>query len=519
MISHPTQEYQKRERNGQLSLMPAFPVAPKKPTLIAKLQNYSNSIPTPNSSLISPVVLISKEQDLEPFWNESVEAMSALLWLPTKTDLPVLGLTSSVGGVNLTVQKSWFSTKTVYPQNENWLKTFLPLSMFSVADSEDLESTSLQSKKIRIYPSSLLEKTWKKWLAACRYCFNQAIAMPRQSTTRIGKLKLRNLVMQSDLPQWVKETPCHIRQNAIFDAHQAYRASRDAKFRSIRNPRQIIKFNESNFTQGTWYSQLTKTLKFKTSEPIPSQCDYGTQLVYRRGKWFAIFPEPVITSSTSSQKIIALDPGVRTFLTGYDGDRVIEIGNGDMGRITRNCQHLDDLVSRSTKVNAKQRRSMRKAANRIREKIHNLIDEVHKKAAHYLTTNYGLIFLPRFESSEMVAKSSRKIQSKTVRNMLTWAHYRFKLVLKHQAPKRGCVVLDVGESHTSKTCGACGHRHASLGGAKIHKCPHCGSQTQRDANGARNIMLRALRDSSFTVSNDGIAIVTVQALSINVKEC
>ncbi|MEK9512103.1 MULTISPECIES: hypothetical protein [Limnospira] len=36
--------------------------------------------------------------------------------------------------------------------------------------------------------------------------------MQRQLTTRIGKLKLRNLVMQSDLPQWVKETPCQIRQ-------------------------------------------------------------------------------------------------------------------------------------------------------------------------------------------------------------------------------------------------------------------------------------------------------------------
>ncbi|WP_197285417.1 MULTISPECIES: hypothetical protein [Planktothricoides] len=71
-------------------------------------------------------------------------------------------------------------------------------------------------------------------------------------------------------------------------------------------------------------------------------------------------------------------------------------------------------------MNAKRRRSMRKAANRIREKIQNLIDEVHKKAAHYLTNNYGLIFLPRFESSLMVAKSRRKIRSKTVRSMLTW---------------------------------------------------------------------------------------------------
>ncbi|MDT9196452.1 MAG: transposase, partial [Limnospira sp. PMC 1295.21] len=78
---------------------------------------------------------------------------------------------------------------------------------------------------------------------------------------------------------------------------------------------------------------LTKTLSFKASEPVPVRCEYGTQLVYRRGLWFAIFPEPVIATHTSSPKIIALDPGVRTFLTGYDGDKVIEIGNGDMGRI------------------------------------------------------------------------------------------------------------------------------------------------------------------------------------------
>ncbi|MCV3216205.1 RNA-guided endonuclease TnpB family protein [Plectonema radiosum NIES-515] len=364
-----------------------------------------------------------------------------------------------------------------------------------------------------------MHKTWKKWLAACRYCYNQAIQMQRNSQTKIGKLKLRNQVMQLDLPAWVKEVPCHIKQNAIFDAHQAYSASRSAKFRSVRDPNQTIKFNNSNFAKGKWYCNITKKLNFECSEPIPRLCEYGTQLVYRHGSWFAIFPEPVQINDSESSKLIALDPGVRSFLTGYDGVMVIEIGGNDMGRITRLCQHLDKLISRSSKVSSKRRRSMRRAANKLRDRIQNLVNEVHNKTAYYLTNNYRVIFLPYFESSQMVAKSGRKIRSKTVRSMLTWAHYRFKQTLKHQASKRGCVVIDVSEAHTSKTCGVCGHRHAKLGGNKVHKCPNCRAETPRDANGARNIMLRALRDTSFTVSLDSIAIVSFRALDNNAQQC
>ncbi|NEP76806.1 MAG: hypothetical protein F6K39_00565 [Okeania sp. SIO3B3] len=40
--------------------------------------------------------------------------------------------------------------------------------------------------------------------------------------------------------------------------------------------------------------------------------------------------------------------------------------------------------------------------------IRNLIDEVHKKVAKWLTTEYRVIFLPTFESSQMVAKSGKK---------------------------------------------------------------------------------------------------------------
>nr|WP_232731666.1 hypothetical protein [Oscillatoria sp. PCC 10802] len=140
--------------------------------------------------------------------------------------------------------------------------------------------------------------------------------------------------MQGDLPQWVKETPCHIRQNAIFDAHLAFSASPDAKFRSCRDSSQAIKFNDSNFSQVTWYPKLTKGLSFTAAEPIPISCSQGTQLVFDKGRWFAVFPELAQLNPTKADGIIALDPGVRTFLTGFDGRKFLEFGSGDIGRIT-----------------------------------------------------------------------------------------------------------------------------------------------------------------------------------------
>ncbi|MBS0016844.1 MAG: transposase, partial [Arthrospira sp. SH-MAG29] len=56
-------------------------------------------------------------------------------------------------------------------------------------------------------------------------------------------------------------------------------------------------------------------------------------------------------------------------------------------------------------------------------------------------------------------------------------------------------------SYTSKTCTNCGHIHLRLAGAKIFQCPNCGLRIPRDVNGARNIMLRALPATAFTVSD------------------
>jgi putative transposase len=473
-------------------------------TLSAKLTTSPRSTHKLTSSKTSVEDSISSAKVCLPFWDKSCQAISQQLWLPTKTGLQGSVLTSSVGFVNKTIANSWFSTEVNCLQSEKWLKISLASSTSLVAASTDSVSTNLLSKKIRVYPEAKLAAIWRTWIAAGRWCYNQAIAILK--TEKIGKYDLRKKIMDS-APNWVSEQPYNPRQMAVFQAFEAHKAAKKsggiAKFRSRFDTSQTIRFQTSNWKSRTFYPQATKDLKFKSSEPILEAMQHEPTLSLINNQWFICYAVDVPKlAPNQSEKVMALDPGVRTFLTGFDGSEMLEIGKGDLGRIYRLARHLDKLMSRiGTSKGGKFKRlryCRRKSAARIRVKIKNLVNELHKKAAKYLTTKYKLIFLPTFETQQMVKKGRRKLAIKTARAMVTLSHYRFKQTLKYQATKYGSVVVDVTEEYTSKTCSKCGHIHTKLGGSKKFKCPECGHILDRDLNGAFNILLKALRDTSKT---------------------
>jgi putative transposase len=109
-----------------------------------------------------------------------------------------------------------------------------------------------------------------------------------------------------------------------------------------------------------------------------------------------------------------------------------------------------------------------------------------KKTANFLVRTFNRIFIPTFETSQMVTK----LASSTARNMLTFAHYRFKEYLKARGRQAMCEVVEISEAYTSKTCSYCGTIH-KIGNKKRMKC-ECGANVDRDLNGARGIFLRAL---------------------------
>jgi putative transposase len=303
------------------------------------------------------------------------------------------------------------------------------------------------------------------------------------------------------MPEWSKEVPYQIKSVAIRDCCQAVSNAKrkfkqtgkfnEVKFRSKKRGDNNLFIPQSAVSENGVYHTILG--KLKTAELLWKP-KHDCRFVFQNGRYFVIVPIDVAVKRPDNQRLSAcsLDCGVRTFQTVFSKELIIKVGEHDFQRIFRYCYNLDKLISRKKKEKSNK---FNKAMQRIRWKVRDLIDEIHNKLAVVLCRMFDVIYIPTFETHDMVSK----LRHKTSRAMLGWAHYRFKQKLKSKAEEYSCRVIDCTEEYSSKTCGECGEI-SSIGGKEVWTCKHCGCVHDRDINGARNILLKqlflALRDSS-----------------------
>jgi putative transposase len=171
-----------------------------------------------------------------------------------------------------------------------------------------------------------------------------------------------------------------------------------------------------------------------------------------------------------------------------------------MARIHRLCRHLSKLITKRTTYHgpkrSRKRNAMKKAEYRVRDRIHNLIDDCHWRAIRFLTLNYRVIIIPHFNTPQMTKRSGRSVGRATVKGILNWGHGRFRTRLVEKARECPWVKVIIStEEFTSKTCGKCGKRY-EIGSDKEYKCRNqeCLMKMDRDWNGARNILLKYLTE-------------------------
>jgi len=466
--------------------------------LNGKPRTCESDIPTLKSSKTLAQESISNEKDCGPYWNEQCAELSSRLWLPTETVLQDSGARSSSLLFNSPVENSWFLTRFHSRLSKNSLLTCLPSFTSFPVDCTDSESTGLRSRKIRIYPDFEQRRILRHWFGVSRYVYNKTIEYLKEPGTKANWMEIK-LWLLKDLPEWCDGVPFQVKAIAVRDACQAVKNAKarwkrerkysEVKFRSRKSPSQTIFIPKSamNPTRGPYHTMLGEMSFSEVVPPPQGDC----RLTYRSGRWFVTVPVETATKTAESQgRVVSIDPGVRTFATFYSPDCCGKIGTGDFSRIQRLCFHLDDLISRTrTEKDRNRRNRMKKAQARMRWKIRDLIDELHHKAALFFVRNFDVILIPKFETSQMSRRGYRKIRAKSVRSMLTFAHYRFQEFLKFKAWEYDKVVVHVNEAYTSKTCSWNG-KIKKIGGAKFIR--DNGVVVDRDYNGARGIFLRGL---------------------------
>jgi putative transposase len=259
------------------------------------------------------------------------------------------------------------------------------------------------------------------WFEAARWTFNKA----KEICDNLRKLEqkvptnyeLRDNVL-AVMPERFAKVPFLVKAGGVLDYYNArnnviekYKETgevQEIKWRSRKNPSQSCRIKPESVTKRGIYASKVGTQKMSEyAKPAAESI-----LKRKNGRYILsiLVTDEWACENQASGSVVAVDPGVRTFATWYAGDSCGKIGEHDFKRIYRLCVNLDKLISkRDLSRKHRQRRALKRAADRVRNRINDLITELHHKTALFLVSNFDVILLPTFETKDMTNKEKRRI--------------------------------------------------------------------------------------------------------------
>ena len=405
------------------------------------------------------------------YWDKRCEVLSSFLWLPAKNVLDNLPHSAANLKESHLLSDTWFDSQVFsLPYSSHHKNTKLE------------ESTAIRSRMIRMYPDAHQREILRLWMRSARHVYNKALEYFSQGS-KPDWLAVKSWMLK-DLPAWMENVPYQVKAIAVRDACMNFTQSGKtgtARFRARNSAKQTIFVPKASATKRGIYTRFLGRMDFAEDMPTP---EGDCRVILDCGRWFVSVPAKVSAFPEHSGRIAALDPGIRSFVTFYSLDSCGKLGAGAFSRIYSLCKYLDDLNARMQTVSHKQRYKMRKAADRLRWKIRNLVEELQHKTAIFLVKNFDVITLPEFRAVDFGTGS--------VREILGSAHEDFREYLKAKAEEYGAKVVTQNEEWTTQTCSWSGEVRRAGKWIRDERVT-----LDRDYNGARGIFLRALRESAI----------------------
>lgn len=190
-------------------------------------------------------------------------------------------------------------------------------------------------------------------------------------------------------------------------------------------------------------------------------------------------------------RVVALDPGVRSFTSFFSSDgRMGEIGTDMKHKAAALKGKIDSIREQIKKTTGRKKNRLKKAWYRFNARSADLVTDFHWHTIKFLLDEFDVVISPRLATSYMLSGQS-KLDQGSKDTMRFQRHGAFYEKLKMKAAWRRKIVLDLEEHGTSMTCSSCGNIDRELGSSKTYDCKICGMTGDRDLNAAKNHLIKA----------------------------
>jgi putative transposase len=192
--------------------------------------------------------------------------------------------------------------------------------------------------------------------------------------------------------------------------------------------------------------------------------------------WYLLIPYNKKRLYLETNRIIALDPGLRKFQTGIDNDgNIIQIASHEYDKIKKR-KHIINCLKSKLEIYKKEKKRL--SASKTKRwinyqywKVRNMVDDMHHKTCKFLLDNYDIILLPKFSPPSMVKHENSRKNNNFNEKLLSFCHGRFReLMLVKQRYYKNKIVYIADEAYTSQICSRC--KKSTKTDKEIFECFH-----------------------------------------------
>lgn len=262
------------------------------------------------------------------------------------------------------------------------------------------------------------------------------------------------------------------------------------------------------FDRFVLHVQNVGAIKVKLHRFLPAGATIKHVNIKRKASGWYVFLQVALPSRQlplpmfNGQPSVGGDMGLRRLLTLSDGTLIDNPRwlRDSLAQLRRAQRKLSRAVKGSNR-----RADQRRLVARLHEHVANIRRDFWHKLTHWLVNAYGLIALETLNLDFMLRHAHLSLSAHDAGLGV------FQTLLAYKAVEAGSHVTFVNAAYTSQACSGCGALVEKALSVRVHSCPCCHLELDRDVNAAINILNLALQKSARIEPSD-VNVGAVQAV-------